>query len=310
MVAIMTQAAVVYSKEYWCDIGAHVFPMEKYRRVFERLVAEDGVDEDSVLAPEPCSREQLLLVHSSEYLRDLTELRWSSRTMMSELPLAADIVRAYILAAGGTVLAARHALSRGFAVSIGGGFHHAFADRAEGFCYINDLAVATRVMRADHGVERVAIVDLDVHQGNGTARIFEDDANTFTLSIHQEANYPIPKQRSDLDVGLPDGTGDEAYLAALQAALERVWAFGPQLVLYQAGADPYREDKLGGLALTIEGLSGRDHAVLGGCATRRIPVVVTLGGGYAQEVEDTVTIHHATCRMAIQLAKGEPGLHH
>ena len=183
---------------------------------------------------------------------------------------------------------------------LGGGFHHAFPGHAEGFCYVNDLAVAIRVLQRDAGVRRAAVVDLDVHQGNGTAAIFEGDDTVFTVSLHQQANYPMPKQRSDVDVGLDDGTGDAEYLARLEEALERVWAFQPEVVLYQAGADPYREDQLGGLALTTEGLEARDRLVIEGCARRSVPAVVTLGGGYARRVEDTVEIHTRTARLALR----------
>jgi acetoin utilization deacetylase AcuC-like enzyme len=255
-----------------------------------------------VAAPAPASRQELLRVHTAPYLDDLEQLRWSPRTLASELPLTREIVDAYVLAAGGTTQAARAALLSGFGINLGGGFHHAFADRAEGFCYVNDLAVAVRVLQGEGRVRRAAVVDVDVHQGNGTARIFAGDASVFTLSIHQEANYPMPKERGDLDVGLADGTGDAEYLAALERALEPVWGFAPELVLLQAGADPYRDDQLGGLALSLEGLERRDRMVLEGCAARGIPAVVTLGGGYARRLEDTVEIHAATCRVALRLA--------
>jgi acetoin utilization deacetylase AcuC-like enzyme len=299
---MMARTAVVYGAGYECDIGPHVFPMEKFRLVRDALIAAGDLDPAEILDPAPAPREDLLLAHTAEYLDDLEQLRWTPRTLASELPLTADIVRAYKLAAGGTVLAATEALARGCGINIGGGFHHAFADRAEGFCYLNDLAVAVRVLQRNHRVARAAIVDLDVHQGNGTAAIFAGDPGVFTLSLHQELNYPVPKQRSTLDVGLPDGIDDTAYLRALDPALERVWAFDPGIVLYQAGADPYRNDMLGGLGLTIEGLEMRDHRVLGGCRARGIPSVVTLGGGYAREREDTVTIQAATCRMALTRA--------
>jgi len=301
------RAAVVWSPEYECDIGPHVFPMEKFRRVRDRLLAEGEIAPQDLVEPAPATPDELRLAHDPDYLDDLARLRWSPRTMMSELPLTAGIVRAYVLAAGGTTRAAREALSRGFAVNLGGGFHHAFAGRAEGFCYVNDLAVAARVLRREGRVRRVAIVDLDVHQGNGTAAIFEGDADTFTLSVHQEWNYPMPKMRSTLDVGLEDGADDDAYLRALDPALERVWAFRPELVLYQAGADPYRDDQLGGLALTLDGLEARDRRVLEGCAARGVPAVVTLGGGYARRLEDTVEIHVRTCRMAARLARAGAG---
>jgi acetoin utilization deacetylase AcuC-like enzyme len=297
------RATIVWSPGYECDIGAHVFPVEKFGRLRERLLAEGEIAPGDLVEPAPAARELLALAHTPEYLDDLEHARWTTRTMMSELPLTAGIVHAYALAAAGTTLAAREALPRGFAANLGGGFHHAFADRAEGFCYLNDLAVAARAVLREGRAARVAIVDLDVHQGNGTARIFEGDPAVFTLSIHQEHNYPMPKMRSDLDVGLDDGTDDAGYLAALDSALERVWGFDPALVLYQAGADPYREDQLGGLALTMDGLEARDRRVLEGCAARGIPAAVTLGGGYARRLEDTVEIHFRTCRLAARLAR-------
>ncbi len=301
MGGMRSYAAVVHSPEYFCDIGPHVFPVEKFARVRALLVAERELEAGEILVPEPPSPGALLRVHTPEYLEDLELLRWTSRTMSSELPLTAEIVRAYRLAASGTTLAAREALRRGSGINLGGGFHHAFGDRAEGFCYINDLAVAIRALQHEELIRRAAVVDLDVHQGNGTARIFRGDQSVFTLSLHQEANYPVPKERSVLDVGLPDRTADAEYLARLDEALERVWAFAPEIVLYQAGADPYLEDQLGGLALSIAGLETRDRRVLEGCAERGIPAVVTLGGGYARRVDDTVRIHFNTCRLALHL---------
>jgi len=295
-------AIVVYSPGYECDIGAHVFPVEKFRRVRDALVAEGWITAADIAEPDPAPRDDLLLVHTAEFLDDLNALRWTRRTQMSELPLDHDIVRAYILAAGGTTLAARRAREAKVGVHLGGGFHHAYADHAEGFCYLNDLAVAVRVLQRHDGLERAAVVDCDVHQGNGTATIFAGDPRVFTFSIHQEGNYPVPKERSNLDVGLADGTGDAEYLERLAESLEQVWRFAPALVLYQAGADPYREDLLGGLALTREGLEGRDRQVLGGCVERDIPVAVTLGGGYARERNDTIAIHVKTCEVALELA--------
>ncbi|MGH7557986.1 MAG: histone deacetylase family protein, partial [Gemmatimonadota bacterium] len=238
-------ARVVYSPAYEADIGPHVFPTEKYRGVLERLRSE-GLRE--VLEPEPSSREELIRVHASEYLDDLAALRWTPRTWRSELPISAEIVRWFELSCGGTTLAARRALEAGWAAHLGGGFHHAFADHAEGFCYLNDLAVAARTLLAEAAVERVAVIDVDVHQGNGTAAIFADDPSVFTFSIHQEDNYPV-KERSDRDIGLlsydrsrpgsPYVT-DELYLGLLGPAVEQILdRFGPDLVLYQAGADPF-----------------------------------------------------------------------
>ncbi len=298
---------VVHSPAYACDIGPHVFPVVKYGRVRARLLREGAIEEADVRAPEPPPRETLRLVHTDAYLDDLERLVPSTRTAWSELPLTTEIVAAYELAAAGTLLAAREALAGAAAVHLGGGFHHAFADRAEGFCYVNDLAVAIRALQREGAIRRAAVVDLDVHQGNGTAAIFAGDPAVFTLSLHQQNNYPAVKPPSDLDVGLPDGTGDAEYLALLDPALERVWASAPELVLYQAGADPYAHDQLGGLALTVGGLEERDRRVLAGCASRGIPAVVTLGGGYARHVDDTVEIHTRTARLALDLvAPREP----
>jgi len=294
-------APVLYSPEYECDIGRHVFPTQKFRLVRDALIADGALDAKDILPAAPASRDDLLLVHTPEYLDDLEYLRWTHRTRMSELPLTAAIVRAYVMAAGGTTCAAAEALGRGVAVHLGGGFHHAFADLASGFCYINDLAVAIRVHQRDGRVRRAAVVDCDLHQGNGTAHVFRDDPTVFTFSIHQEHLYPV-KEKSDLDIGLENGTGDEEFNRRLAAALPRVWEHRPELVLYQAGADPYEDDQLGALKLTIEGLGARDALVLEGCVERGIPVVVTLGGGYARQVSDTVRIHRNTCALALELA--------
>jgi len=296
----MTDVPVIHSPRYACDIGPHVFPTAKYALVLERLVAAGLVRAEDVLAPEEPTRALLERVHTPEFLDDLDALRWTPRTMPSELPLTDEIATAYRLATSGTTLAARLAFESGTAVHVGGGFHHAYADHAEGFCYLNDLAVAIRAMQGEGRIRRAAVVDLDVHQGNGTAGIFGRDPDVFTLSFHQENNYPMPKTPGTLDVGFADGAGDEEYLRKLEDVLSRVWDFAPELLLYQAGADPYAEDQLGGLRLTIAGLERRDRAVLEGAAARGIPAVVTFGGGYARRLEDTVTIHAATCRVAIE----------
>ncbi len=295
-------AVIVHSRAYACDIGPHVFPTDKYRRVVEALARDGVLAQTPVLEPEPASRTMLQRAHEDAYLDDLESLRISERTASSELPLSRDIVRAYVLAAGGTTLAAREALGAGAAVHVGGGFHHASPGHAEGFCYVNDLAVAIRTLQAEGRIGRAAVVDLDVHQGNGTARIFADDDSVFTLSIHQENNYPVPKAVSDLDVGLEDGADDETYDIALSLALEKVWAFAPELVLYVAGADPYVDDQIGGLALTFDGLERRDRRVIEGCATRGIPFAIALAGGYARRTEDTVRIHARTATLALGAA--------
>jgi acetoin utilization deacetylase AcuC-like enzyme len=304
---------VVYSPRSWADIGPHVFPMEKYAGVHRRLIAEDGLDAARI--PELPSREDLLRVHTDAYLDDLDGGRHTWRTEASELPLTAEIAEFFRLACGGTTLSARIALERGWAVHLGGGFHHAFADKAEGFCYLNDLAVAARAVQADGSVARVAIVDLDVHQGNGTAVIFQGDPDVTTFSMHQEDNYPV-KERSDRDVSLVsfdrgrDGSPwveDNLYLGLLVPALaEALDAARPALVLYQAGADPYEKDQLGGFRLTLDGLRRRDEAVYRACRERGVPVAATFGGGYAVDVADTIAIHLETVRAARRVIGGAP----
>lgn len=302
---------IVYSPAYETDIGPHVFPTEKYRGVYESL-REEGLSE--ILEPASPSREELLRVHAAEYLDDLEGLRWTPRTWRSELPISAEIVRWFELSCGGSTRAARRALESGWAAHLGGGFHHAFADHAEGFCYLNDLAVAARTLQAEEGVPRVAVIDVDVHQGNGTAAIFADDPSVFTFSIHQEDNYPV-KERSDRDIGLlsfdrsragsPYVT-DDLYMRILEPAIEEILdEFRPALVLYQAGADPYEQDRLGGFRLSRQGLGRRDAVVLGGCRERGIPVAITLGGGYAEDVVDTIAIHAETVRVASRLGSRE-----
>ncbi|MBZ5564550.1 MAG: histone deacetylase, partial [Acidobacteriia bacterium] len=215
-----------------------------------------------------------------------------------------ELVRAVWLSAGGSILAGRLALEDCTAVNIGGGFHHAYPDHGEGFCVLHDVAIAIRRLQKDQAIERAMTVDCDVHQGNGTAAIFGGDHTVFTLSIHQENNYPYPKPPSTLDINMTDGMGDEEYLHALEAGLDQALAeFAPNLIFYIAGADPYREDQLGGLKLTLEGLEKRDHLVFEKARARKIPVAVTLAGGYARRVDDTVTIHTDTIRAAKEFGK-------
>ncbi|KPL12325.1 hypothetical protein AMJ85_01170 [candidate division BRC1 bacterium SM23_51] len=296
--------ALVYTEAYVVDIGPHVFPVVKYPLVVDQLVEQCGVRRDEFVEPVRPTREQLLLVHTPEYLDDLTLIRWTHRTVSSELPLTSEIVEAYILAAGGTIVAAREAVERrGFGIHVGGGFHHTFADHAEGFCYINDIAVAIRVLQKEERIKRAAVVDCDLHQGNGTAHIFLGDPSVFTFSIHQENNYPV-KQRSDVDIGLRDGATDQEYLEAMATVIpSRLDEFAPDLVIYVAGADPYKDDMLGGLALTKEGLARRDDLVINYCAERSIPIASVLAGGYAANTDDTIEIHAATCHKMLEAAR-------
>jgi acetoin utilization deacetylase AcuC-like enzyme len=321
---------LVYSDDYYLPIGAHVFPAEKYRYIHQRLL-ESGVAESSdFLEPPLASDEDVLLVHTSEYVHKLKTGTLSPREeLQMEVPYSPELVRAFYLAAGGSILASQSALKDKVAFNIGGGFHHAFPDHGEGFCVIHDVAVAIRRLQRDKKIVRAMTVDCDVHQGNGTAAIFSGmrDASdplpskasvmpdthprgapagdVFTISLHQENNYPAWKPPSSIDVNLPDGTGDEDYLAWLDNALSSgLRQFEPELICYIAGADPYREDQLGGLALTIEGLKRRDELMFRVARARDIPVMVTFAGGYARRVEDTVTIHCNTVIAASEVFGG------
>jgi acetoin utilization deacetylase AcuC-like enzyme len=299
-------STIIYSARYHIDIGLHVFPTEKYRLVREQLVDVDFVE------PVPATWEQLALVHTAEYLDKLQHGTLTPEDIAQlELPWSVEMVEAFRLMVGGTILAATMACDRspeglrhsrvalGFspAVHIGGGLHHAFPSHGEGFCVFNDVAVAARVLQSK-GLERIAIVDLDVHHGNGTAFIFENDPRVFTFSMHQQHNYPMWKPRGTLDIGLADGTHDATYLGKLTSALPSVMAHRPECVFYLAGADPYEDDQLGGLRLTKEGLRRRDELVIRAVRAAGVPLVVVLAGGYARRVEDTVAIHCATIRAA------------
>ena len=295
----------IYSPHYYCDIGAHVFPTAKFRLLRDRLSKDRDIPPKAFLAPEPCAAEDAGLVHTPAYLEDLLALRFTPRTAASELPISQEIVNAYFLAAGGTILACEKALEGGLAMNLTGGFHHAFPDHAEGFCYLNDVAIAIRKMQQSGRVTRAAVIDCDLHQGNGTAFIFQESPSVFTFSIHQENLYPI-KQQSDLDIALEDGVGDDEYLDRLREHVPRILEeHRPELALYLAGADPYEDDQLGDLKLTIEGLRRRDELVVETCAERSIPLAAVLAGGYALDTEDTLRIHHGTCRVMWEQAQGD-----
>ncbi|MGH9795940.1 MAG: histone deacetylase family protein [Candidatus Acidiferrales bacterium] len=284
---------LIYHDGYDLHLGVHVFPSQKYRITQETLLREKLAVPGDFLAPQPSPDEDVLRVHTADWVRKLktgTLSPWEQARL--EVPYSKELVAAFWLSAGGSTLAGQRALADGFAVSIGGGFHHAFPGHGEGFCAINDVAIAIRRLQADGTIKTALVVDTDVHQGNGTAAIFADDPSVFTLSIHQENNYPAPKPPSDIDIGLPDFTGDEDYLAILEKHLIRVFEhFTPDILIHVAGADPYREDQLGGLALTLEGLKRRDGLVYEHARRHGVPVAVTLAGGYARRVEDTVRIH-------------------
>jgi acetoin utilization deacetylase AcuC-like enzyme len=300
---------LVYHDAYDLHLGAHVFPSQKYRLIHDRLLAEAIASPEDFLAPEPASDEDVLLVHSQDYVRKLKTGSLSlTEILRMEVPYSRKLIEACWLAAGGSLLAARRALGDGWAANIGGGFHHACPDHGEGFCVIHDVAIAIRRLQFDGAIERAMVVDTDVHQGNGTADIFGGDGTVFTLSIHQKNNYPYPKPHSTVDIDLPDGIGDEDYLAILEKHLHQAFHdFSPQLLFYVAGADPYRDDLLGGLALTIEGLARRDALVFDYARRNGVPVAIALAGGYARQLADTVTIHINTILAARDAAQQPSG---
>lgn len=296
---------LIYDDRYDLNLGAHVFPSQKYRLVHEALLAQEIAAKDDFLVPEPAKDEDVLLVHGKEYIHKLKTgtLSWEEKLRM-EIPYSKEMVEACWLAAGGSILAGRRALAEGWAGNIGGGFHHAYPDHGEGFCAIHDVAVAIRRLQFDRAVENAMVIDTDVHHGNGTAAIFGGDPTVFTFSIHQEHNYPYPKPPSNIDVDLPDGVDDHDYLALLEKNLHRAFdEFSPGIIFYVAGADPYREDQLGGLALSLDGLARRDAMVFDYARRHRVPAAITLAGGYARRVADTVRIHVGTIVAARDAAR-------
>jgi acetoin utilization deacetylase AcuC-like enzyme len=325
---------LIYSDDYYLPIGAHVFPAEKYRLIHKRLLESGLAEAGDFVTPKPAHDEDILLVHTREYVQKLkTGTLSPQEEMQMEVPYSPELVKAFWLAAGGSTLAADMALRDGIACNIGGGFHHAFPDHGEGFCVIHDVAVAIKRMHKDGRISRAMTVDCDVHDGNGTAVIFppkirpghplpsasasqhdihatqyeqakssSSELDVFTISLHQAHNYPMVKPPSSIDINLPDGTNDDEYLGWLDQSLSSAFRhFEPELLCYIAGADPYKEDQLGGLALTIEGLKKRDELVLNVAKTHNVPVMVTYAGGYARRVEDTVLIHCNTVLAAKEI---------
>jgi acetoin utilization deacetylase AcuC-like enzyme len=315
---------VIYSPRYEVDLGPHVFPTRKYGLIHRQLLDSQLLDPSRFVQPAPATWEELARVHTGEYLAKVRDGRLTPEELATlELPWSAGIVEGFRTMTGGTATAA--AMVCGFerdselsrelvgdwrdrsdariVCHIGGGLHHAFANHGEGFCLFNDVAVAVRLLQAS-ALQRVAIVDLDVHHGNGTAFIFESDRRVFTFSMHQQLNYPMWKPRGSLDIGLADGTGDEQYIHHLEESLPKVLGSDPQCVFYLAGADPYEDDQLGGLRLTKDGLRRRDRLVIEAVRRAGVPLVITLAGGYARRIEDTVAIHVATIEEAIRLEAG------
>ena len=299
---------IVYHPRYDLNLGAHVFPSQKFRLIYEMLLRDGIATLEDFLQPNPASDEDNLRVHTFEWVQKLkTGTLTASDVMKLEVPYSPELVEAVWLAAGGTILAGQSALRDGFGSNLSGGFHHAYPGHGEGFCAIHDVAVAIRKLQADGAVKKAIVVDTDVHHGNGTAAIFRNDPTVFTISIHQENNYPGHKPPSSIDLNMNDRADDEEYLGALipgvQQALEE---FQPGILFYVGGADPYSEDQLGGLSLTKEGLKKRDRLVFEEARRRGIPVATVLAGGYARRVEDTVRIHVNTIVAAREVAEKYP----
>jgi acetoin utilization deacetylase AcuC-like enzyme len=290
---------LVYHPGYDLNLGEHVFPSRKYRLIHDRLLKEHFADPADFLEPQPASDVAILRVHDPGWVERLKTGTLTVKELVKlEIPYSPEMVAAFWLATGGSILAARNALSDRIAFNIGGGFHHAFPGHGEGFCAMHDVAVAIRALQHDGSIQRALIVDLDVHHGNGTAAIFAGDRSVLTLSMHQFHNYPSEKPDSIIDIHLQDGVQDEEYLSRLNDALAVAMGFAPNLVFYLAGADPYQHDQLGGLSLTMEGLKQRDSLVFDTALTQNVPVAVVLAGGYARNTDDTVTIHCNTARAA------------
>lgn len=297
---------VFYSDKYSLPLGEHVFPAAKYRLTKQRLLEQAICAEADFVEPARALDEEIALVHTPEYIDKLKHGRFSDAELTRmEVPYSAALVEAFRVAAGGTIAACRQALRGSCAVTLCGGFHHAFPDHGEGFCLINDVAIAIRTLQRSDVMRRALTVDCDVHHGNGTAEVFRQDPSVFTLSIHQRDNYPYIKPPSDIDIHLEDRTCDETYLLRLgQGLASALGAFRPDLIVYLAGADPYEQDQLGGLALTMEGLRRRDRLVFETARNAGIPVAVTLAGGYARKVDDTIAIHVNTVRTAKEIFVG------
>jgi acetoin utilization deacetylase AcuC-like enzyme len=290
---------LVYHPGYDLNLGAHVFPSRKYRLIHDHLLDGGFAGPMDFVEPRPASDEDILRVHEPGWLQRLkTGTLAPQEILRLEIPYSRRMVEAFWLATGGTILAARSAIADGIGLNIGGGFHHAFPGHGEGFCVIHDVAVAIRALQHERLIERALVVDCDVHHGNGTAAIFGGDRSVLTMSMHQFNNYPSEKPPSVIDIHLRDGVSDDEYLDRLRGAVKVAMSFAPNMIFYLAGADPYREDQLGGLALTMEGLKQRDRVVFETGLASGVPTAVVLAGGYARNTDDTVEIHCNTAKAA------------
>ena len=288
------------SARYTAPMGNHSYPMDKYRLVPERLLAEGILTPDVIVEPQPIAPGDILRVHTPAYVHAFINGTLERKAMLRlGLPWSQELVHRAFAVIGGTLGAARAALRDGIAANLAGGTHHAFADHGEGYCVFNDLVIVLRRLRADGCISRALIIDLDAHQGNGTAALCQTDPDTFTFSMHGENNYPAHKEQSSWDIALPDGTTDEQYLGLLEESLPVLLQQArPDLILYQAGVDVLRGDRFGKLALSMAGVGERDRFVYAFARRAGIPLVVTLGGGYARDINRIVTAHCQTVRAA------------
>jgi len=289
---------IFYSPFYYADIGeGHVFPIKKFELVRDQLLEENTLSVSEIVEPKPADTKDVLLVHTEDYVNRLRCGNLTAKEVRRlGLPWSESLVRRSFLAVSGTINAARSALQTDVSSNLAGGTHHAFPDRGEGFCVLNDVAIAIRVLQRENLAKKFLVVDCDVHQGNGTAFIFQGELEIFTFSMHGAKNYPLFKENSSLDIELPDKTSDAEFLETLGEALPRIFLNEPDIIFYLAGADPFEKDKLGRLNLTIEGLRQRDKLVLEYAKKLEIPIVTVMSGGYASDIRDTVEIHCNTIR--------------
>ncbi|MBM9577401.1 histone deacetylase [Leptospira sp. 201903070] len=293
----LERIGLVYHPDYNMDLGPHVFPARKYQMVYNLVKQDPKLADLYVHKPDPAKEKELALVHTKEFLKDFFSLKLTDRTQYSELPLTKQIVQSFVLAVGGTILSMELTKKYKFVYHIGGGFHHSMPDRAEGFCYLNDAAIAGKLFLKENPRKKVLFIDLDLHQGNGNSVVFQNDPNVFTFSMHQENLYP-KKEKSGMDVALAEGTDDKTYHELLEESLEKIYSsFQPDLIFYIAGADPFEGDSLGDLKLTFQGLRKRDKIVKDFALRVDAPVVILPAGGYAKDFHDTVTIHYNTIKV-------------
>lgn len=294
---------IFYSPKYEVDLGEHILPTVKFRLIKERLIELGTVRAGDFEEPPPARDDDILLVHTPAYLDKLRRGALTAEELgVLDLPFSRGLVEAAWVGVEGTIRAARYALETGLGIHIGGGGHHAYPDHGAGYCVFNDSAIAIRTLQREGRIVKAMVIDCDVHQGDGTAFIFREEPSVFTCSVHQEDLYPELKQRSDLDIELPSGAGDEEYLAELSRQLLPAFEiFRPQLVVYVAGADPYQDDQEGGLKLTFEGLERRDQIIFQEARRKGVPVAVVLAGGYARRTADTVAIHVTTIRTGLEV---------